>query len=168
MNFAAYMDKTGKHIFGLWRSEKPLPISAGDTVVVPIVEVEYQKLGLGLNFDGGGPRYESDEATLVVTERFDTRPLFRFDPTSISLEVKEPKGAFTMTKLLSGGAVDTGFNDTVKVPISDGKSVRAKFTNGVATIDVQTNRALRIEIKSNVDFRVEAPLLVLVEALDID
>jgi len=168
MRYAISVDVASTEIKGLWRGDKPaVPTSTGDTLSVEVTEAQHADISnKGMQFDGGATRFKWDGAAIV--EQTDTRPRLRFTPDVVDVDTGEPPVNVTAEILKPDGTVDTTFNGRRLLEIDDDRNLRFIFVNGVATIQVRTNRGYSLVLPPQVDFRLEgAGLSVTVADTDI-
>jgi len=165
--FAVTIDKATREIRGLWRGKGPAipaPDPSLDYEMEEVTEQEHVEISTkGITFGGGSEDHRWKHISGVIQEQNDPRPLVRFTPTQVELDIGDPPGQVQIDLLdfpnFSGGRV---------MNLPDGRKIRITFASGTALVNVPTGRAFHMWLGDTAQFTVEAPLEVTVYGTELE
>lgn len=167
MKFAARVDTATREVRGHWAGPGPsIPASTAEVECREVTEAEHKQIATALRWPQGPPRWRVTNGG-QVQEIPDPRPIVRFTPTQIELDVGDPPGQVLMEVVDSNGNVRTNVNVTRRVPLTQNKRIRLTFVNGATTVTVPTGAPRRFVIDNNEHFQVVAPLFVEVDDTEL-
>lgn len=168
VKYAVQFTKSDGVIVALWRGSaaRGLPQETVDIGIKELTEAEY------VSMNSGGLRHEGgSEATAkilggAIVPQTDSRRIIRFTPTLVVAAVGDVVPNVVVTALV-GENTDPTFNGTLRVPLDEGKILRMDFVNGVASLPVTSLNSYSRKISSVEEFRVEQPLEVRIDTVDL-
>ena len=163
MKYALVCDDLGV-VVGRWSGGGPgVPASRPGRNVLACTQAQHAQAAIN-RYEQGEHRWSFDGS--VLTEIPDARPIVRFTPDLVELDVGDPAGQVLMEVVDENGDVRTNINLTRRVPLA-GRRLRLTFVNGATTINVPTGQARDVTITSNRLFRVVAPLEIHVDDIEL-
>lgn len=133
---------------------------------IKVTEAVYTTLSARRKFEGHDqPRWKVVAGALV--EQTDTRPIVRFTPDEVEIEVGAAQSAVMVEVIDSNGDVMTGVNRTDVLTSAGGAKISVTFVSGVGTVTVKTGRARVDQLISTPRYRVLVPLSVTVFESDV-
>ncbi len=165
MKHALMVDVATGNVVGAWSGGVGggYPASTQDVLVHPATAAE-AKLANSKHPSGGVPRWRIVGGKLQEQE--DPRPMLRFTPTLVELEVGDAPVAVTVELVRQDGTVRTGVTAARRVQLA-GRRVKISIVNGVGALNVPTKTARSFVIRDNADFLVDAPLTIEVDDTEL-
>ena len=169
VKFAAQFNKSDGEIVALWRGSaaRGLPQETAEIGIKELTEAEHSSMNTeGLRHEGGSDPTNKVIGGAIVPQA-DSRRTIRFTPALVVAAVGDAVPNITVTALTPGGVVDPAFNGTLRVQLGESKILRMDFVNGIASLPVTSFNSYARRIDNVEEFKVEAPLEVRIDTVDL-
>lgn len=159
MKYALTTEVGTDFVVGKWAgSGGGVPVSQDPTRLIRACSLDqYEQVSAGLRHQAGDLRWTFDGTT--VTEVPDARPILRFTPNTVEVDVGDPSPNVLIEVVDENGNLRPSVNGERRIPVGE-RRFRVVFTAGSTTIAIPTTRARHVEITTNKVIRVVAPLIV--------
>lgn len=142
----------------------PIPVAQPSDPhrIYEITQAQYAEINSkGLNYPEDGPSRWSYPFGGALTELSDSRPFVKFTPTLLEVTENDPIGSLQVEVVTAAGARRTNVSGEYKVRVGGKRVAKVTITDGVGTLNVQTDDPYEITLKGTVDYQAFEPCTVI-------